>query len=343
MCSKSHWHGLKFPTRINQLFLPLFTLPKSSCNLTFVLVLELREREAMHRFQNDHAIIHDNIKLIQGLRHPTTDEERGVMEMISEKEATFSGELQSSFFLFRGSEICRFVGKIRLNNGVHGTGFMVSKRLLMTCHHVFNMKASAHCNVGYVKFGTIDPFAGFPRPLKEAEFQLKPGTFYYESEELDLALIAVAKRAVQPAGYHLSNIGHCMAVNDADVTPGQHVNIIQFPSSSDPQKMILRQNQVVQVDEQYVKFLEVEFIQSHQYMASEDEADGPGGVAHQYETFKHVGDTHPGSSGRINLLSVVSIRATLTLADIQFLESMSTKQPGVMWILYKEYICHTCT
>lgn len=258
-----------------------------------------RQEDALVRFQNVSPNIHKNIKLIRGIESQSTDEEKALVDkcggqVIREEEAQFSGELQNSFFLFQGVEVCKFVGKICLDNQVHGTGFMISKRLLLTCHHVFN-PTNKKPSTGFVRFGNIDPFPGLPKPLHEAEFSLKPETFYYDNKELDIAIVAVSKKAQNPPNYPLSKIGFCHHVNESGLSIGQHINIIQFPGVDLPQKMILRQNKVLHIDEKYVRFFENQFVDS---MMMEDEIDGPEEAAHEYSPmFQHEGDTMPGSSG----------------------------------------------
>ncbi|XP_078350220.1 uncharacterized protein y4fB-like [Oculina patagonica] len=249
------------------------------------------------------------------LRHKKSSEHRfheahegifsGLWDWITEckqdalkEEALFSGELQSSCFLYEGFKTSRFIGKIHLQNGGQGTGTMVSKRLLLTALHVFKT-----CKRGKVIFERVNPSSSVYHMTEEI-FKLEPERFFlaHPDDTLDIALIAVSERSID-GNSSLSDIGYCERVITSE-KPGTHVNIIQFPQDK-KQMVVLRENQILHADDSYLKLFDKSFIEHHRYKAHRSVAKKRGffsslkknNCEYNLPFLRYTADTDDGSSG----------------------------------------------
>ncbi|GAA3367599.1 hypothetical protein GCM10020367_66330 [Streptomyces sannanensis] len=153
-------------------------------------------------------------------------------------------------FLEEGSLVARSVGRVTISGpgGGHGTGFMISPSLLLTNNHVLRSKEEAGRSV--VAFGLQAGIDG--RPLVPAVFQLEPQRFFVTHRDLDFSVVAVAERGAQ--GEALSSFGW-LALSGAQgkVILGELVNIIQHPRG-EPKQVALRENQIVDVLDQFLQY-----------------------------------------------------------------------------------------
>lgn len=153
-------------------------------------------------------------------------------------------------FLEEGSTVSRSVGRVTISGpgGGHGTGFMVSPSLLLTNNHVLRSKEVADRSVVAFRFQAgIDGL-----PLVPVAFQLEPQRFFVTDRELDFTVVAVAER--NPQGEALSSFGWLpLSGAQGKVILGEFVNIIQHPKG-EPKQLALRENQVVDVLEQFLHY-----------------------------------------------------------------------------------------
>jgi endonuclease G, mitochondrial len=116
-----------------------------------------------------------------------------------------------------------------------GTGSMVSPALLLTNHHVLPNAAIARTS--RVEFDFQEDAAG--QLMTPRVFALDPATFFLADDELDFALVAVA-RSPQLAQFGFNRLVEAQG----KVIVGEYVTIIQHPSGL-PKQVALRENQVV--------------------------------------------------------------------------------------------------
>jgi len=163
-------------------------------------------------------------------------------------------QLMSSFFLTLGAERARAVGRIVTRTGVGvGTGFLISKRLLMTNNHVIESEKIAE--LCCIEFDYVQRFdTGFGATQL---FRLLPGEFFLTSvshDDLNLDYTIVAVEPVNSQGEELEGRGSIPLFSPrGDLTVLEWANIIQHPGG-DPQQVALRDNKVVKSLEHFVHY-----------------------------------------------------------------------------------------
>ncbi|GGX36538.1 trypsin-like serine peptidase [Streptomyces lomondensis] len=110
----------------------------------------------------------------------------------NERIINLSNELQAWSFLPRGTRAAGTVARITVRHAgreiPHGTGFLVSPRLLMTNHHVLpDAGFAGRC---FLEFNAQVTIENVPDSVVRMEFD--PGTFFTADRRLDFALVAVA-------------------------------------------------------------------------------------------------------------------------------------------------------
>ncbi|MFE2021491.1 trypsin-like serine peptidase [Streptomyces sp. NPDC059499] len=140
-----------------------------------------------------------------------------------------SNDMQAWSFLPRGTRAASAVARITLrHNGrelPHGTGFLVSPRLLLTNQHVFpDEDFTRRCFLEFNAQVTVDN-----TPDTALRLELDPATFFTADEHLDYALVAV-----NPTGDgHLAGdvFGwHRLSRQLGKLVIGEPVNIIGHPN-----------------------------------------------------------------------------------------------------------------
>ncbi|MFF3378463.1 trypsin-like serine peptidase [Streptomyces sp. NPDC002680] len=170
------------------------------------------------------------------------------MPEANERIINLSNELQAWSFLPRGVRVGSTVARITLRrNGrelPHGTGFLVSPRLLMTNHHVLPDKEFARqC---FPEFNAQAGVDNTPEAAVRREFD--PDRFFTADEHLDFALVAIASDADgRPPG---DDFGwNSLSVRVGNLTIGERVNIIGHPNGR-LKEIALRDNTLlVRLDE----------------------------------------------------------------------------------------------
>ncbi|MBR8643623.1 trypsin-like peptidase domain-containing protein [Streptomyces tuirus] len=161
----------------------------------------------------------------------------------NERIIDLSNELQAWSFLPRGVRAGATVARITLRRDgrelPHGTGFMVSPRLMMTNHHVLPDAAFAHrCFAEFNAQVTVD---NVPDTAVRMEFD--PGTFFAADRRLDFALVAVAPaQDGRPPGEIFG--WNRLSVQLGKLVLGEKVNIIGHPDGR-LKEIVLRDNAVL--------------------------------------------------------------------------------------------------
>ena len=120
------------------------------------------------------------------------------------------------------------------------TGFLVTSRLLLTNWHVLPSKDSAiglGANFRYERIDGAVQIGSF--------FEIKPSDFYYASEELDFALVAVDAKSLE--GKLVEEFGSVRLIEaTGKILKGHPVNIIQHPDGR-PKSYAVTDNRLVDV------------------------------------------------------------------------------------------------
>jgi V8-like Glu-specific endopeptidase len=163
-------------------------------------------------------------------------------------------QLMSSFFLPLGAERARAVGRIVTKNDVgFGTGFLISPRLLMTNNHVLeDAGAAAH---SLIEFDFVRRFDGIIGTTQL--FRLLPSEFFITStaqDGLNLDYTIVAVEAVNSHGARLAERGFIpLITTSGKLALKELANIIQHPGG-EPQQVALRDSQVVESLEHFIRY-----------------------------------------------------------------------------------------
>ena len=155
-------------------------------------------------------------------------------------------ELMSAGFLIQGARRCRSVGRIVVRSSsnsvlAHGTGFLISPRLLITNNHVIAESAEASHSTVQFDFVEVEP----GKSLRVSEFRLLPSTFFATDVNLDYTIVAI-----EESNEHEDRVGRRgwspLIAPSGKLIVGEPVNIIQHPGAQ-VQQISIRQNQIVDV------------------------------------------------------------------------------------------------
>jgi endonuclease I/V8-like Glu-specific endopeptidase len=160
-------------------------------------------------------------------------------------------ELQPASFLFEGCIKLRSVGRVNVRSSEgsgYGTGFLVSRRLLMTNNHVLDSEETAAQS--FVQFDFLEKKVGVIPD--GAVFRFQPGVFFVTNGDLDFTLVAV--EPVNSQGARLEDRGWSPFIADSGkVLHDDLVNIIQHPSGR-PMELSIRENKVVDVLPDFIHY-----------------------------------------------------------------------------------------
>ncbi|AMW12717.1 peptidase [Streptomyces qaidamensis] len=161
----------------------------------------------------------------------------------NERIIDLSNELQAWSFLPRGVRAGATVARITLRRDgrelPHGTGFLVSPRLMMTNHHVLPDESFARrCFAEFNAQVTADNL-----PDTVVRMELDPGTFFAADRRLDFALVAVAPTLDGPPPGEIFGWNR-LSVQLGKLVLGEKVNIIGHPSGR-LKEIALRDNAVL--------------------------------------------------------------------------------------------------
>lgn len=162
-------------------------------------------------------------------------------------------ELLDIAFLRTGARLSRGVARIQLRSPGgrvlgHGTGFMVSPRLMMTNNHVLADAGSA--SSARAQFDYVASSDG--SEPNTVDFEFEPKVFFKTNRILDYTLIAVADRS--ETGERLSARPWSALIRESGkALVGEPVNIIQHPRGQ-TMKVAFRQNKIVDRLENFLHY-----------------------------------------------------------------------------------------
>lgn len=151
-------------------------------------------------------------------------------------------------YLMRGLTAARPVCRIQLRDAAGraigcATGFKVSPGLMLTNAHVFPDAAEA--GRARIEFDYELDVAGDPRPT--TTFALAPEVFFWASEAVDAALVAIRPQPLLGSA-SLDTFGFLRLNPDlAKINEGEFVTIIQHPSGL-PKQVALRENVLLKIE-----------------------------------------------------------------------------------------------
>ena len=156
-------------------------------------------------------------------------------------------------FLERGLQVARSVGRVWV--GVSGgrpsgfgTGFLVSPRLLLTNHHVFQDAAVARTSL--IEFDYQLGLNGAFLPT--TTFSFEPDVFFFANQHFDYALVAVQR--TNSGGNQLTTYGwNSLIEEEGKAIVSQWLNIIQHPNG-EAKQVGLRENQLVDVLDDFLQY-----------------------------------------------------------------------------------------
>jgi endonuclease G len=151
-------------------------------------------------------------------------------------------------YLEAGMGAARAVGRVVIRDGGqiagYGTGSLVSPALLLTNHHVLTSADAAEGSS--VEFSFQDGLDG--TPLTPRSFDLDPGRFFLNDEELDFALVAVGAAPAE-----LADFGFNRLKDEGPRAVGDFVTIVQHPRGEKKQ-VALRENRIVDVLDSFLHY-----------------------------------------------------------------------------------------
>lgn len=176
-------------------------------------------------------------------------------------ESSIGGnDTQPCWFLTRGAEVRRTVGRIHIRDATRrigwGTGFLVAPNLLVTNQHVLDSLQTSRFS--WVEFDYEDTFAG--EILLSATFDLDPDTFFVSHPAIggmDYALVGVASHA-RPSSRRpeavLAEFGYNVLVREeGKVIKGELIHCIHHPEGQ-PRQVSLRENRLTALLDQWMHY-----------------------------------------------------------------------------------------
>jgi endonuclease G, mitochondrial len=131
----------------------------------------------------------------------------------------------------------------------YGTGSMISPRLLITNNHVLETISASRSSA--IEFNYQSDLSGQMRSSEV--YELDPDTFFVTDPELDYTIVAVkdgSRDRLQLASFGWNRL----IEEQGKVILGEYVNIIQHPSG-EPKQLALRENQVVDLLDNFLHYL----------------------------------------------------------------------------------------
>jgi endonuclease G len=167
---------------------------------------------------------------------PTAESGARVLEKII-KTADFVGIRYLEAGVAASRAVCRIDIRDEVGRVIgYGSGSLVSPRLLLTNHHVLPDAEVARLSAA--EFNYQDGIDG--KPLQPQLLPLDPDTFFFNDEERDFALVAVAGGEQELAAFGLNRL--IEAQGKAII--GDFVTIVQHPAGEKKQ-VALRENRIV--------------------------------------------------------------------------------------------------
>jgi len=156
-------------------------------------------------------------------------------------------------YLSSGLRAARPVGRIQVRDmlGHHqqfGTGFLISPGLMLTNHHVLSSDEAAMRSQIEFDVQEDENFIELPRKT----FRLNPDRFFYASERLDFAIVAVAPRSSE--GGLLADLGSLPLIEESGkALIDEPVTIIQHPEGGF-KRIALRENKILGLVDDFIQY-----------------------------------------------------------------------------------------
>lgn len=153
-------------------------------------------------------------------------------------------------YLEAGVAAARAVCRVRIRDRTgrvvgHGSGSLVSPRLLLTNHHVLeNAEVAA---ISAAEFNFQDGLDG--QPLQAQLFSLDPDAFFVVDEERDFALVGVKGSDAELAQFGFNPLVEA----EGKAVIGEFVTIVQHPRGEKKQ-VSLRENRIVDLPETFMHY-----------------------------------------------------------------------------------------
>ncbi|HEY0489322.1 MAG TPA: endonuclease [Telluria sp.] len=215
------------------------------------LETESNERIQMRFKRLANSANNANLALKRALEQPL---ETRLVQTIGLERMIGRDDLLDINFLEMALAVARFVGRINILSAHgrslgHGTGFMVSPRLLLTNNHVLPNVAAAQSSM--VEFDYQNDRAGMPLPV--VGFRLDPTAFFMTNHELDFTLVAVVETS--KTGIALQRYGWSRLIGaQGKALLGEPLNVIQHPRG-EAKQIVLRSNNLVDLFDQYAHYI----------------------------------------------------------------------------------------
>lgn len=153
-------------------------------------------------------------------------------------------------YLEAGVAAARAVCRVRIRDQAgrviaHGTGSLVSPRLLLTNHHVLDSAQVAAASAA--EFNFQDGIDG--QPLQPRLLSLDPDAFFVADDERDFALVAVRANEEELAGFGFNRL----VAAEGKAVIGEFVTIVQHPRGEKKQ-VSLRENRIVDLPEAFMHY-----------------------------------------------------------------------------------------
>jgi V8-like Glu-specific endopeptidase len=148
-------------------------------------------------------------------------------------------------FLAQGLQVARSVAYIGVRNGAEtwsGTGFLISRDVFVTNHHV--LPSAELLSDTVVRFNYEEDFAGAAQPV--SEFRPKPNGIFHTDKALDCAILQLDGNPGTTWGFISPQAGQ--------VSRGDRVNIIQHPGGL-PKQVAMQNNFVEYTDADVVQYI----------------------------------------------------------------------------------------
>src|SRR3954454_3944790 len=151
--------------------------------------------------------------------------------------------------LIAAKPVCRIEVRDRIGRILgHGTGFLVSSKLLLTNNHVLENEDSALFSVA--QFNYEMDLDQKERPIKS--FRFKPNILFITDQKLDFTLVAIEE--ISADGTKSSDFGFLpLLPQKGKVLLGEYVSIIQHPSGA-PKAVALRENKITDIIDDYIHY-----------------------------------------------------------------------------------------
>ncbi len=223
------------------------------------------ENEVENRLRQEHEDQGNTRSILESSRENETSDDEGRIAFreelaLANRVVVFErligkSDLLRVNFLEKGLKASKAVGHIdirdKYNNPIaHGTGFMISPRLMMTNAHVLMDEDEG--NYSLVEFDYEDDTHSLPKPKKI--FSLKASEFFYREEKLDVAVVAVAPFDIR-GEVSLEEFGFLrLRETSGKALPGEHVSIIQHPNGRS-KEIACRANKIIRrVGDYYIHY-----------------------------------------------------------------------------------------